>query len=42
MTDSDRKWGAAVLVIGDEVLSGRTQDTNTAYIARFLGRWVST
>ena len=37
MTDSDRKWGAAVLVIGDEVLSGRTQDTNTAYIARFLG-----
>ncbi len=28
---------AAVLVIGDEILSGRTQDTNTAYIARFLG-----
>jgi molybdenum cofactor synthesis domain-containing protein len=28
---------AAVLVIGDEVLSGRTQDTNTGYIARFLG-----
>jgi molybdenum cofactor synthesis domain-containing protein len=28
---------AAVLVIGDEVLSGRTQDTNTNYIARFLG-----
>src|SRR5690349_7837606 len=27
---------AAVLVIGDEILSGRTQDTNTAYIARFL------
>src|ERR1700759_5759706 len=27
---------AAVLVIGDEILSGRTQDTNTNYIARFL------
>ena len=28
---------AAVLVIGDEILSGRTQDTNPNYIARFLG-----
>ncbi|HSM97007.1 MAG TPA: molybdopterin-binding protein [Rhizomicrobium sp.] len=28
---------AAILVIGDEILSGRTQDTNTSYIARFLG-----
>jgi molybdenum cofactor synthesis domain-containing protein len=27
---------AAVLVIGDEILSGRTQDTNVAAIARFL------
>jgi len=27
---------AAVLVIGDEILSGRTQDTNTGNIARFL------
>ena len=24
-------------MIGDEILSGRTQDTNTAYIAKFLG-----
>jgi molybdenum cofactor synthesis domain-containing protein len=30
-------WTAAVLVIGDEILSGRTQDTNINYIARFLG-----
>ncbi|KAB2854655.1 MAG: competence/damage-inducible protein A, partial [Bauldia sp.] len=28
---------AAVLVIGDEILSGRTQDQNTSYIARYLG-----
>jgi len=28
---------AAMLVIGDEILSGRTQDTNLAVIARFLG-----
>ena len=28
---------AAILVIGDEVLSGRTQDTNSHTIARFLG-----
>jgi molybdenum cofactor synthesis domain-containing protein len=29
---------AAVLVIGDEVLSGRTQDTNTHYIANYLSQ----
>ena len=34
---SDPKKGAAVLVIGDEILSGRTQDTNSNHIARFLG-----
>src|SRR5436190_22655161 len=28
---------AAVLAIGDEILSGRTQDTNSNTIARFLG-----
>jgi molybdenum cofactor synthesis domain-containing protein len=27
---------AAILVIGDEILSGRTQDTNTNYIAKLL------
>ena len=30
---------AAVLLIGDEILSGRTQDTNLATIARFLGSY---
>lgn len=29
---------AAVLVIGDEVLSGRTQDVNTHYIANYLSQ----
>lgn len=29
---------AAVLVIGDEVLSGRTQDANTHYIANYLSQ----
>ena len=28
---------AAILIIGDEILSGRTPDTNTNTIARFLG-----
>ena len=28
---------AAVLVIGDEILSGRTQDSNSSWIARWLG-----
>lgn len=27
---------ASLLVIGDEILSGRTQDTNTSYIAKWL------
>ena len=34
---SEDRVTAAVLVIGDEILSGRTQDTNTRDIARYLG-----
>jgi molybdenum cofactor synthesis domain-containing protein len=32
----DRVWTAALLVIGDEILSGRTQDKNVAQIAAWL------
>jgi len=33
---SDRIWTAALLVIGDEILSGRTQDRNIAQVATWL------
>lgn len=33
----DNRVTAAVLIIGDEILSGRTQDTNLRDIARYLG-----
>jgi molybdenum cofactor synthesis domain-containing protein len=34
---TDEQVTAAVLIIGDEILSGRTQDTNLNFIARYLG-----
>ena len=37
MLVSDRIWTAALIVIGDEILSGRTQDKNIAQIASWLG-----
>lgn len=33
-----RIWTAALLVIGDEILSGRTQDKNVAQVATWLNR----
>ncbi|TMJ18583.1 MAG: competence/damage-inducible protein A [Alphaproteobacteria bacterium] len=33
---SERIWTAALLVIGDEILSGRTQDRNVAQVAQWL------
>jgi molybdenum cofactor synthesis domain-containing protein len=33
----ERIWTAALLIIGDEILSGRTQDANLAYLAKWLG-----
>lgn len=34
---ADAVWTAALVIIGDEILSGRTQDANLAY----LGRWLN-
>ena len=36
MISPERIVSAAVLIIGNEILSGRTQDANLAYIARGL------
>ena len=36
MAHSERIWTAALLVIGDEILSGRTQDKNVAQLALWL------
>ena len=33
---SNRRWTAGLLVIGDEILSGRTQDKNVAQVAQWL------
>ena len=37
MTQTDRIWTAALIVVGDEILSGRTQDKNIAQVASWLG-----
>jgi molybdenum cofactor synthesis domain-containing protein len=37
MASADGRVRAAILIIGDEILSGRTQDTNLRDIARYLG-----
>jgi molybdenum cofactor synthesis domain-containing protein len=34
---AEERVTAAVLIIGDEILSGRTQDTNLNFIAKYLG-----
>ena len=36
MSDSARIWTAALIVIGDEILSGRTHDRNIAQVASWL------
>lgn len=36
MTSPDRIWTAALIVIGDEILSGRTHDKNIAQVASWL------
>jgi molybdenum cofactor synthesis domain-containing protein len=37
MTEPARIWTAALIVVGDEILSGRTQDKNIAQVASWLG-----
>jgi molybdenum cofactor synthesis domain-containing protein len=36
LSDQIRQWTAALVVIGDEILSGRTQDKNIAQVATWL------
>ena len=36
MSDQPRQWTAALAVIGDEILSGRTEDKNVARLATWL------
>jgi molybdenum cofactor synthesis domain-containing protein len=36
LTDRSKQWTAALVVIGDEILSGRTQDKNVAQLATWL------
>lgn len=38
MSGQEKIWTAALLVIGDEILSGRTQDKNIAQVAEWLNR----
>ncbi|MEM6680639.1 MAG: competence/damage-inducible protein A [Pseudomonadota bacterium] len=35
-SQAERIWRAGMVVIGDEILSGRTQDANVSYLARWL------
>jgi len=37
MPNVDRIYTACLIIIGDEILSGRTQDANLAYLAKWLG-----
>ncbi|NLR72693.1 competence/damage-inducible protein A [Novosphingobium sp. ERN07] len=37
MSTESRIWTAALVVVGDEILSGRTQDKNIAQVATWLG-----
>lgn len=34
--NKNKRIFAAILIIGDEILSGRTQDSNTSFLAKWL------
>ncbi len=36
MKKTNKKFNAAIIIIGNEILSGRTQDVNVVYIANWL------
>ena len=36
MNKKNKKVNAAILIIGNEILSGRTQDRNVAFISQWL------
>ena len=36
ITKKAKKINAAILIIGNEILSGRTQDTNVSFISNWL------
>ena len=36
MVKSNKKANAAIIVIGNEILSGRTQDQNVSFLAKWL------
>ena len=36
MNNKSNKVNAAITIIGNEILSGRTQDTNLTYISKWL------
>jgi molybdenum cofactor synthesis domain-containing protein len=38
LSGESRQWTAALVVIGDEILSGRTQDKNVAQVAEWLNQ----
>ena len=39
MNATKAEYTAAIIIIGNEILSGRTQDANLAYIAKKMGEW---
>jgi len=36
MGKTNKKINAAIIIIGNEILSGRTQDVNVAYLSKWL------